>query len=120
MNINQTMHPKAIIIFKLISLEPINFTPSICFLSSGNFSKIGFSKGNGSWVNAVTGIASGVNRQTPTINHRAPLRLSNKKYYWAIGTKSFFLNCTQHNSQNPSEIPLWLIALILSNTKWVF
>ena len=52
-------------------------------------------------MNAVAGIASGVNRQTPTINHRAPLRLSNKRYYWAIGTKSFFLDCTQHNSQRP-------------------
>ena len=102
MNINQTMHPKAIIIFKLISLEPNQFySLDLFFLIMVIFPKLDFQAGR--WQLGECRSRYSLRRQptNPPINQRAPLRLSNKRCYLAIGTKSFFLNCTQHNYQRP-------------------
>ena len=93
----KTMQPKTqFTIFGLISLEPINFFFLDLFSHHGNFPILEFQARQWRLVGRRTGIAWG--------DHRPPLQSPEgaaqtwwKRYFWAIMTKYFFLNCMKHD-----------------------
>ena len=111
MNINQTMHPKAIIIFKLISLEPNQFYfLGLFFLIMVIFPKLDFQAGRWQLGECRNGIAWGVHRQPLQSTRGRSLDLAAKDIIGRLGRNPFFWIVHNIIPKDPSEIPLWLIA----------